>query len=182
MFGAINYCCQNYYNQIPSDTLKNIGLSGIYSFTASLIILSVSTSINKSPNTSRVVLCTAIAMVATTIHGATTPLFNQFFDNPNNDFRGYQELIKVLFSIGATHILINQLTPFKINLINSMSIQNGNFLILCHTIIKITASIAFQLLYFPAHPKKIVLNGRNLAAPINLFDFTINPTPIYVTI
>lgn len=147
MFDVVNKYCKAYYDKLPADGLKSAGLSAMYSFTASMIYIAWKTPMNQMPNDlSRAGIAAGIGFVAAGIHAITQPIFNYFFSNPDNHFNMWEEIIRNLTSISLTHILINDITPFKINLITPRSPINENFIIfpttLIHIAIQAAASVA----------------------------------------
>jgi hypothetical protein len=148
MFSAVNQFSQNYYDQLPADGLKAAGLSVVFSFTASIVMLTLITPSNQAPNNlSRAGLAAGIAFLATSIHALTTPIFNYLFDNPNNQtLNGFQEFIKVVIDITLAHILINYTTALKVNLITTTSINlhDGNFICLPNNLFEISTDMALR--------------------------------------
>ena len=61
MFNAVNQFCQNYYDQTPIGGLKAAGLSAVVSFTASVIIITLKTGSNPTPDLSRAALAAGIS-------------------------------------------------------------------------------------------------------------------------
>jgi len=179
MFNSISQFCSNYYDQLPADGFKAAALSVTLSFTASVMAISLSSPVNQAPSLSRVVLATGIAVTATAIHVATTPIFNYIFDNPTNAFHGWLEFVRFFVDMTLTHLLINHATAFKINLLTSNNIQKGNFIILPSNIIKAGIDMVLRPLNLidPAFANDI----RNVLQNCGM-NFNQNFTPIYVTI
>lgn len=183
MFNRVGQFCENfsqeYYDQIPADGLKAIGLSAVVSLVASIIIATFSTGANQPANLSRVALAVGIGSLASVIHVLTTPIFNYIFDNPNNDFNGFQEFIRVLIDITLTQVLINHTTAFKINLITALNLQGGNFIILPHNLFKAGSDMAIRTLNVidPGFAAFV----RHICMRLGM-DFNVNPTPVYMVI
>lgn len=174
MFTPISQFCQNYYDQIPDDSLKTIAFSGVLSFVAEVFVITLSSPTNQTPNLTRSAFAFSIAVVAASIHAITTPIFNYLFDNPKHEFNGYQEYIQILVDITLTHVLINHTT--SINLITAMNLQNGNFIILPSNILKSSTDIGLRLLNLL--DPTVSADLRHMIEDIGM-DFNSNTTPIY---
>lgn len=172
MFNNISKICNDYYNQLPADGLKSAGLSALYSFTASLIVIKLKTPINQMPsNLSRAGLAAGIAFTAATINALTAPIFNYLYDNPNNYFNCWEEFLRNITSLSLTHILINSTTAFKVNLLTAFNLKNENFIIFSTSLIKIAAYQAVNW---------VSIFTNNNPTPNNINQMK-NTTPVYVT-
>lgn len=181
MFNTVNQFCQNYYDQLPTDGLRAIGLSTILSFTASVTIITLTTPTNQMPNSLSRAGCVAlISCLATSIHVVTHPIFNYVFDNPNDEFNGYQEFISTCIDITLSHILINYATSYKVNLLTSMSISKENFIILPSSIVKITLDMLFRGLDY-IYPGIRDEAYNDLKNEFNI-DLKYSSTPVYLVI
>lgn len=178
MFNAVSQACQNYYDQLPADGLKAIGLSAAVSLFASVTIITMTSPANQVPDLSRAYLAHGISLLAATVHVLTNPIFNYILDNPNNDFNGFHEFLKSFVNITFVHILINNNTAFKVNIITSMNFRDGNFIILPSNIFKAPVDAAIKLVEFTAGhvPTPLV----NFFTDVLHMDFKQNSTPFYI--
>ena len=182
MFSAVNQFCQNYYNQIPSGGLKAVGLSAAVSFAASVTVITLTTPLNQGPtNLSRGVLAAGIACLAAAIHALTNPIFNHLFDNPNNDFNGFEQFLRMTIDISLVHLLINHTTAFKINLMTASNLRGGNFIILPNHVFKTAVDMSIRMSNF--------FGAGSVADGIRVFctnfldiDFNRNSPPVYVVV
>ena len=110
MFDAIKQGCQNYYNQIPDNSLPTIGKSAILSFTITILLSrgTLPNICNSSLEDFRRPLSSAgFAALAAVVHALTTPIFNKIFgDNNQNNF--YRESIKHVFNVSLVRFAILQ--------------------------------------------------------------------------
>ncbi len=183
MFNAVNQFCQNYYDQLPADGLRAVGLSATGSLLASVTLVILTTPRDQIPfDLSRACAAVGISFLAAMIHALTTPIFNYFFDNPTNEFNGWQELLRILTDITLVHLLINHTTAFKVNLITAQFPRGPNFVILPHTLIKASmdnAAIMSRVLQF-SHGRNVPSLAHFRAGMADYFDFNHNSSPIYV--
>jgi hypothetical protein len=182
MINAINQFCHDYYNQLPVDGLKVAGLSAVYSFTASLTVVMLRIPFNQPPNLSRPALAAGIAFFASAIHVLALPIFNYLFDNPKSGtFNGFQEFIKLTIDLTFVHVLINNTTAFKINLLTGAGLKNGSFPILPSNFFKIVADIYADICIRCSES----VTGtfiRTFCTTYLGMDFNDNSTPIYITV
>lgn len=167
---SISQICKNYYDQLPDDGLRAIGFSTLYSFFASVTIITLKTLLNQpTRGLNRSGLAAGIAFVATTIHVMTTPIFNYLFNNPNNQqFNGWQEMVKAVSVEALTQMLINS-TGSKANIITAWRVHNDDFLFFPNNIMKISLYLYTYLHTYFGIP-------TNFAPPNSA-----NSTPIYLT-
>lgn len=109
MFSEINQFCKNYYNQIPSNSLKAMGLSAVCTFTVHVAFLN-GRNIEVS-DLSRAAVFSGIAALATATQAVITPIFNYLFSNDEKKYNPYQELVQLTCSEALTRFSIEILTP-----------------------------------------------------------------------
>lgn len=170
MLNGINHCCKDYYDQIPANSLRAIGLSAVTSFTATLCF--------PKTDLSRPFLAAGIVGLAATIHAITAPIFNYIFDN-KGVYNPYQEFAHILFNTTLTQILFNRVTPFNINLLNNDLVSFSNrYGMMTSSLIRIIADITLRALnYFePLGSADARLELQNLGINFS------QTTPIYFTV
>lgn len=144
---TIKQSFEDYYNEIPEHSLRAIGLSGIYSFTATVALLSLRHQ-NQHVHYSRAIYSAGIAVVASTIQALTMPFFNYAFNNKGegHSYNPYQDYVHVLCSLAVSEILINQTMGTTVNLTTGTfsHLLNKNLYIVFSTSV-IKASIVFWL-------------------------------------
>lgn len=122
--------CQEYYAQIPEDTLPKIAQSALFTFTLTFVF---SKNIPTEPyNLGRPLFAAAVASLASLIYALTMPLFHMIFNGEaRDDFDGmkshlklYRELIKQVVNIALTSTLISFWTSYKVNLF-ALPLVNG---------------------------------------------------------
>ncbi len=145
MFQAIKDGFQNYYNQIPNETLSAIGRSAVYSFTYSFFL---GRHVNPL-NLTTPLVSAGYAALASTIHAVTTPIFNYMFGNQDVYF--IQEFAKLCISISLSLSLVSYATTKQINITALKQFQGLNF----------TALAA----YFDLIPRMINCVGQQIQAP-----------------
>lgn len=181
MIQSMNQVCQNYYDNLPSDTIKIAAKSALFSFITSVCIVAITTKPNQPVDLARSALAATIAATATIIHALTQPIFNYLFDQKLNSSDSYVEFIRVLYDIIFTHVLVNNLTAFKINLINTIIPSGENFVILPSNLIRISLDLGVKCVSAaidPALANQIGVFFTNNGIDLN---FT-NSTPTYITI
>lgn len=98
----------SYYHQIPQGTARAVGQSALFSFVISAVMTqSVATSL----------VLGGIAALASTVHSCTTPVFDKLFNNEK--VTRLEESCKIVANLAISQILINALTPFKVNILAS---------------------------------------------------------------
>lgn len=116
--------CQEYYDQIPDDTLPKMAKSALYTFSITFIF---SKKMPTEPyNLGRPLFAASVATLASFVYALTTPLFNMIFSDDRIQVQ--RELIKQIVNIALTSVIVNYFTPTKINvlalpLIASLSIN-----------------------------------------------------------
>lgn len=173
MINTVNQFCQGYYNQIPTDGLRAVGLSALFSFTASVLVIACTTPVNQMPNLSRAGVAAGISCLAATIHALTTPIFNFLFNNPNNDFDGRIECMRFVIDITLVHILINHIIAFKINLLMSTTSTH-----IPHTLVKIFLDMSLKFGEFIT--EQSLPDIRDMFEQRFHVDFNQNSSPIYI--
>lgn len=112
MFDTIRQKCQEYYDQIPPDTLSKMAKSALFSFSISLILLN-----KRSPgapwNLSKPLLNAGVAALASFVYALTAPLFNALFGDKH--LRFHREIMKNLVVVTLTSTFVNYLTTSKVN-------------------------------------------------------------------
>lgn len=177
MFATVQQACQDYYDQIPEHSLRSIGLSAMMSFTATLVILSYQTEINRPVSFSRPVLAAAVGVVASTVQAVTTPIFNYLFDTSSNQFNGFHECFKRIIVICLTQILFNRATSHNINLVNSgLYFQDANFVTFESNIAKVSFDIGIRICEFFGTPQ----GYRQYVEYLFGVNFNSNSNPIYI--
>lgn len=174
MISSIQNVCHNYYEQLPPNTLRSIGLSALFTFTASTIVITLGADITNQPvSLARPALAAAVTMTATAIHALTTPIFNYLFENPTNKFSGGIEFLKTFTTLTLTHLLFS-ITSYKVNLLNPSLIKGDGFITFPGNIFKQMLGMLQSL--------DNLLKG-NQAQPTNGLgmDFNQNPNPVYLT-
>lgn len=132
MIQTIKQTCQNYYNQIPAGSLRAVCRSGLFSFTASLILFN---SDPRAVNLIRPALAGTTAAVASSIHALIIPLFNYICGNHQSQW--YKELFLTCSSLALAHVGLNYALPScNINLITTLS-PLDRFVILSSSLVKI---------------------------------------------
>jgi hypothetical protein len=115
MFHAVRQVCQDYYSEIPKDTLHTIARSALYSFSITFILTNRKNLLDDANvNFVRPVMAAALGATASLIHALTTPLFNDIFGD--NKVRLDRELLKYFFNMTCVYVLWNHLTPYKSHL------------------------------------------------------------------
>lgn len=112
MFDPVRQACQNYYDQIPSDTIPKIVKSALYTFTATLI-LSRADLANRTVDLARPLLAAGVAAFASLIYALTSPIFNMAFGDNHIVF--HREFIKCLATVSLTSLIVHSLTTSKVN-------------------------------------------------------------------
>ena len=121
---AIYDKCQDYWDQIPDDTLPKMAKSALFTFTVTFVF---SKKIPTEPyNLGRPLFAAGVATLASLIYALTTPIFNMIFGDDR--FQLHLEFIKQVVNIALSSLLISYLTAGKINvlalpLIGSLSIN-----------------------------------------------------------
>jgi hypothetical protein len=124
VFQAIYEKCQDYYDQIPADTLKKMAISAVSTFTVTFIF---SKKIPTEPyNLGRPLFAAGVATLASLVYALTTPLFNMIFEEERLQF--HRECTKQVVNIALNSILVSYFTASKINvlalpLLGSLSIN-----------------------------------------------------------
>ena len=109
MFDAIQTACNDYYQAMPNYSLRAVGRSAVFTFTASVIF----SNIGGGPlNFMRPATAASVAVLASTINALTTPFFNWIFEN--QDYKIHQEFIRFIIDVTLIHHLISFATPFKV--------------------------------------------------------------------
>jgi hypothetical protein len=115
MFHAVRQTCQDYYSEIPKNTLHTIARSALYSFSITLFITNYKNLLDDANlNFARPMVAAALGATASCIHALTTPLFNDIFGD--NNVRLHRELLKYCFNMTCVYVLWNYLTPYKTHL------------------------------------------------------------------
>ena len=110
---AIYEKCQDYYDQIPADTLPKMVKSALYTFTVTFIF---SKKIPTEPyNLGRPLFAASVASLASLVYALTTPLFNMIFVEERLQF--HRECIKQVVNIILTSVLVHYFTATKINVL-----------------------------------------------------------------
>lgn len=135
MLDGIKQIAQDYYDQIPNNTLRTIGKSAFFSFCASVFI--EGTGINKTLTMSlydRPLMAAGLAAVAAFVHALLTPIFNALFEN-KREVRFLQEVIKHAIEVSIMRLCVYNVTAQKVNLLgeNGFDFTSVNLLkSMCH--------------------------------------------------
>lgn len=179
---AISQFCKDYYNEIPEHSGRKICFSALSSFVFGVILIVVKSPTNTLVNLTRAVGASAIALIVTTIHALTIPIFNYAFKK-SEDSESYspsQEFMHIISSMAVTELLINHTTPFKVNLSTSLS-YNCPHLVLNPNLFKVAlgliAQIAVQLSHGPFPSVSISIPQIE-----KFINFSKQTTPIYIVI
>ncbi|WP_068470208.1 hypothetical protein [Candidatus Protochlamydia phocaeensis] len=156
----------SYANQIPRNSLRTVGRSAVFSFTASVILVHLNPQ--AGVNLARPVVAGVTAALAATIHALLIPVFNYIFSSEST---WYKELLIPAFSLTIAHVGLNYAIPSaNINLINTLS-PFKRFIILPSSIIKINLQILSRI-----QPSTTRLLTHLWGEDLNLMS-----TPIYFT-
>lgn len=98
----------------PLDAFEAIAKSGIFSFAISILL---------SKDVQHSLIMGGVAATASLIHALTRPLFEVVFltetEKKNDQIVFYKEVVVMVLNLGLTQLLVNYLTPFKVNAIGS---------------------------------------------------------------
>ena len=111
MLDAIRQSCQNYYDDIPPDTLPTMAKSAIFSFSWTILF----NRVPRQPwDITRPLFHAGVAALATLIYSLTTPIFNKIFGD--NQILLHREIMKSFVDFSVTTIIISYLTTSKVDL------------------------------------------------------------------
>lgn len=127
MINSIRNVCQTYYNELPADGFKKIGLSAAVSFAASTVLSVYLMSESRNQIFARAAVAAGMAAIAGAIHVLTKPIFNYLCDNTANRFNPYQEFMATAISLACTQTLVNHFTAMKVNLWDSAYFNGYQF-------------------------------------------------------
>lgn len=145
MFDAVQQKFNDYYDQIPPNTLQTVAKSALYSFTVALFI-PVEITIATPYNLVRHLGVAGTAALASLIYALVTPIFNSIFGDNRGLF--HREFMKLMVINALTSISINYMTASKIDLhaMAWLPLLNFNCLAsLCNAPLDIVAPIGGQL-------------------------------------
>ena len=106
--------CQDYYDQIPRDTLPAVGLSLLASFAVNVIYLNRNLLMTKNAAEFEGVQPAVAALVAGTaslIHALTAPIFDYIFGD--NEVKFEREIIKAVCVLSLTYLFLNRIPGIK---------------------------------------------------------------------
>jgi hypothetical protein len=112
MLDAITQRCQNYYNQIPADTIPKVAKSALYSF--SIGVIYVTTGSVETLDIARPLFHAGVAALASLIYALANPLFNLTFGD--REVYLHREILKLSVVSSLTAVSVCCLTASKINL------------------------------------------------------------------
>lgn len=116
MFNAITQRMQDYYDQIPCNTLSTIAKATTFSFAAALNCEGIDNNKTSIDVYATPLLAAGVGALATLIHALMTPIFNAAFEN-DHQVIVYQECIKSMVTIGLTRFLVSYATGQKVDLL-----------------------------------------------------------------
>lgn len=115
MLDAIVNGIKDYKNNIPAEIPKAMFLSGLYSFTVTVLF-------SKNFDTRTGQIAAVLAATASLIDGLIMPLFRKFVAKPNGDITWFENLGARLISLGITQALfqaastkIPQFQAYRVN-------------------------------------------------------------------
>lgn len=120
MINSISNACQAYYDDLPTNIFPTVGKSAIFTFIATF--LSVQKRPGETMNLSRPLAATGYAVLASTIHSFTNPIFNKIFGD--NDIRSHREFIKMILNSLLATTIIMYLTAGKVDVAAYMWFEN----------------------------------------------------------
>jgi hypothetical protein len=112
MVNAIFSYCNDYYDQIPPDTLPKVVRSAAYTFTFTCIQSGLS---NSSFNLARPLFAAGAASLASLIYALTVPLFNMAYRDNRVLFQ--REFVKQYVNMALTSLALEYITTGKVNLV-----------------------------------------------------------------
>lgn len=123
MLDSIRQICQGYYDELPTDNLRNAGKSAVYSFALSLffkseIFLSLNPRVSESIGPYNIVQAlfnAKVAALASLIYALTTPFFNKIFGD--NRIQLHREITKHIINQTLTFIAVSFFTTAKVNML-----------------------------------------------------------------
>lgn len=110
MLDAMRQKCQDYYDQIPADTLPVIAKSALFSFSISLILIDRT----KPYDLTQPLIKGGIAALAACIYSLTAPFFNGAFGDNRHLY--HRELLKMFVIVSLTTVIYNSLTIGKVSI------------------------------------------------------------------
>jgi hypothetical protein len=113
MLGAVIQGCQDYYDQIPPDTLPKVAKSAVYTFTLTFLFSNKSKDVAYN-NLAAPLFAAGAAALASVIYALTTPFFNMAFRD--NRILAHREFAKGIVNLGLTSLALEYITTGKVNL------------------------------------------------------------------
>jgi hypothetical protein len=116
MIASFNNVCQNYYNHLPANTVRSVGQSALFSFSACFLFVTLpqGNQAGQMSNLLRPIVVAGIAALASSIHALMNPLFEFIFGDPQ--IKAYREGIKWVVVSTLTSIVIARLTNTQFDL------------------------------------------------------------------
>ena len=107
--------CQNYWDEIPQETLRSVGKSALISFSVTLLVTTRGFSTFIKPDGviefAQPAAAAVIAGTATLIQALMTPFFNAVFGDREVKFE--RELLKMVVNITCTYLVLKNVSELK---------------------------------------------------------------------
>lgn len=115
MLDAVWTHCQNYWDEIPQETLRSVGKSALISFSVTLLVTSKGFSTFMKPDGviefAQPAAAAVMAGTATLIQALMTPFFNAVFGDREVKFE--REMLKMVVNITCTYMVLKNVSALK---------------------------------------------------------------------